>query len=211
MESIYRAFVSNTSRFRTRSEHILTSSYTHSFEGAYLASQLISEIWLSWCRFCRSLIIASCNGSISRKGVVIQARSMNNNPGRVAYEFKQYKSGASPKPNGVITQAYNEPTWGDVSALLTVLPGLNPSNLASLSSGFGLSLQGPQHLQITRNTIAHLNADGIRSFNQILIFYSGLPTRHPSDLIRWKDPVKNTQVIFSWIDDLETIASTVTN
>jgi hypothetical protein len=211
MESIFRAFVSNTSRFRTRSEHVLNSSYSHSFESTYLTSQIISEIWLSWCRFCRDLIIASCNGSATRSGTLIQARSMNNTPERLAYEFKQYKFGNNPRPSGVITQSYNEPTWGDVSAMLTVLPGLNPSNLSSLLSGFGLSLQGPQHLQITRNTISHLSADGVRSFKQILVFYAGVPIRHPSDLIRWKDPSKNTEVIFSWIDDLETIASTVTS
>jgi hypothetical protein len=153
----------------------------------------------------------SCNGSTTRKGIIVQSRNMNNSAERVAYEFKQYKSGNTPGPRGLVTQSYNEPTWGDVSALLAVLPGLNPSNLSTLMSGFGLSLRGPQHLQITRNTIAHLNADGIKSFQQILIFYSGHISNHPSDLICWQDPAKNTQVIFSWIDDLETIASIATS
>lgn len=210
MDTIYKSFISNTTRFRARAENVMTKLHEHPYETTYISSQLISEVWMSWCRFCCNVIYASCNGSISREGKPIAARAFDNTHGRLAYEFKISSKGGTPKSGGTISLYYQEPTWGDIQSILKAIPIINPSNLSTLQSGFGIPLLGPQHLQKTRNTIAHLIPDALPSFRSILVHYSGSKIIHPSEIIKLTDPAKKTQVLFSWIEDLEIIATQVT-
>jgi hypothetical protein len=210
MDEIYRQYISNSVRTRQRVEHILTYKYENSYEMRYLISQSLSELWLSWCRFCREVLHLSCCGTKLRSGALVAPRSSDNSIKRIAYEFKEASKGNSIKPGKAISHHYQEPTWGDVTNILKAIPVINPSNLSTLSSGWGLPFMAAQHLQTTRNTIAHLMPDSLPQFRKILVSYSGSRIAHPSEIALWKNPSKNTLVIFSWLEDLETMASLVT-
>jgi len=128
----------------------------------------------------------------------------------VAYEAKRYAKGKSITPTGRINYRRHEPTWGDVSFLLNAIPGLNTSNMTELMLGFGVSLAGPEHLQIVRNACAHIDKESMADVRSISSYYVGKSLKHPVEIIWWLAPSNKTDAIFTWLDDLEIIANLVT-
>lgn len=156
-------------------------------------------------------MLLSCQGTIDLSGRrVLKRLSADNTWERVSHEVKSYGQNKTPNRNKKITYHRHEPTWGDVNLLLKALPRLNLGNSTSLLAGFGMALKGPRHLQIIRNACVHLDEESMKEVKRISTFYKGKELKHPVDLIWWTDSAVSTDVIYSWIDDLENIALVVT-
>lgn len=104
----------------------------------------------------------------------------------------------------------HEPTWGDQNFLVRAIPGLAPNNATTLITGFGLSLNGPQHLQYVRNACAHLIPEAINQVKSLAVYYIGSSINDPIEVIWWIDPSTKTDAFYQWLEDMESIAEAVT-
>jgi hypothetical protein len=163
-----------------------------------------------WSRFCRQLLILSCNGAYLRDGTLVAPRTGDNTWQRIAYEVVEYGKRHKPKPHAKISYRSQEPTWGNVDLLLRAIPSMNLSNSARLLTALGVSLQAPTHLQIVRNACYHLNNETVSNVNSLLPYYIGTINCHPIEIIWCLDPMSRSDAIFLWYDELETIASLAT-
>lgn len=208
MRSIYETFIKAAYIFRDRADILSAerAKYTEC-QFKYLSMALLSQVWLKWCCFCRDVIITSCNGVTTRSHTFIRPRMGDNSWQRIAYEIKNRNRGIS--PGRTIRFRSQEPTWGDVTVLVDALPILSPANAHNLVTGFGLSLNGPKHIQCVRNSCYHTNVEAVDEVKSILHHYTGTVFKHPIDLIWWYDTT-GVNAIYSWLDDLEDISDIVT-
>ena len=118
MIKTYRKFVKRSETFRMRAESIyLWPTNRPDWEFKYLSASLLSDIWLTWCDFCRSVILKSCIGSKTKAGISVPPRSGLNSWGRIAYEATQAFRGRPIRPAATTRFRRHEPTWGDQSLL----------------------------------------------------------------------------------------------
>ena len=177
---------------------------------SYLTECLIANLWQVWCSFCRHVIILSCNGTLSRSNDVISSRHADNSIQRIGYEALCATRRQAPRPSRTIRFLRQEPTWGDQDKIIDIITLLNPANSSTLLSAFGLPLYGPKHLQIVRNACAHKNVETVNQVRSLTIHYSGVKISSPSDLAWQVISSNNTCGIYSWIEDLITIADQAT-
>ena len=207
----YRRFLNNTHRIRSKAETASNIPSTHDdWRFKYASVAILSEMWQSWCRFCYSIVLASCRGTNNRDGTIVPPRAAENSRGRVAYEVYEYARGRIPRKNNRFRYLSQEPTWGDVNMLLRALPDLGLSNSAKLITAFGISTQSPSHLQIVRNACYHLNSETIGQVRSIQPFYIGRVNRHPYELMWCLESVTRSDAVYFWIDELEIIAALAT-
>lgn len=208
----YRKFVKRSETSRRRAESIyLWPTNRPDWEFKYLSASLLSDIWQTWCDFCRSVILKSCIGSKTKSGISVPPRPGLNSWGRIAYEATQAFKGRPIRPAGTTTFRRHEPTWGDQSLLIRAIPVLSPANRNSLIAGFGLPFSAPRHIQAIRNACAHLNSESMNEIRRLMIYYNGTNLSHPIDIMWWLDPLSRTDAVFTWIDELEIIADHVTS
>ena len=205
-------FIASTEKLRTRVEIVLETRSTNPlWKHNYLLSGILSDLWQGWCNFCRSIVIGSCRGCVTRSGGRILPRTAVNTPERVAYEAKRYMQNNAPSSTGAVTYLRQEPTWGDTNRLPLAIAGIAPNNSMQLLGGFGAHANGPKHLQLTRNSIAHLNSETMAEVRLASLSYIfSQPIGNPVDLVLATDQVTGSLAIFSWMDDLELIADIVT-
>jgi hypothetical protein len=159
----------------------------------------LSDLWQLWCRFCRNVSFASCQGCTTSAGVVV-AQS-HATAGAVSYIASNQKKGAPPKAPGTNSLLRLEPTWGHIDKLLDVIKALQPANGANLLSAFG-TVPDLEHVRLIRNAAAHRNA---QTFADVLAFqsrYVARQIRHPLQALLWTDPGSNRSLIQSRIDDM---------
>jgi len=56
-----------------------------------------------------------------------------------------------------------------------------------------------------------MNSETISEVRKLLPLYKGKNFSHPLDLLWWIEPNDNSDAIFVWIEELELVASQVTN
>lgn len=212
MRKAYTGFIRKSSLLKTRAEKILEMRADHErWQFQYLSHALISDLWQCWCLFCREVLIQSCNGTISTRGSIIQPRNVaDNSPLRIAYEVNQYRKGQQANHGRTINFLRQEPTWGDQSVLLRVIPRLGLSNQANLMVGFGLPIYAAKHIQTVRNSSAHINSESVNEVRSLLPLYTGRGFVHPLDIIWWNEAGSGSEAIFFWVDELHTVAYLVT-
>ena len=176
----------------------------------YLTEGIISDLWQSWTNFCRTIILESCLGSKSRSGQLIPPRMGDNSWQRIGYEAFCAVRGRSIHASKVNQFMRQEPTWGDVGRLITLIQVVRPVNSAMLLTAFGLPLLGPVHLQRTRNACFHKNADTLGDVRSLFIHYRIMNFSSPCDLAWQLDPTKSTLAIYAWMDDLEVMVDKAT-
>lgn len=204
----YRAFIQSIYRLRRKTDAIYSVPGSHQdWRFHYASVNLVSELWQTWSRFCRQLIILSCNGACLRNGGTVAPRTGDNTWQRIAYEVAEYGRGHSPQVGKKIYYRYQEPTWGDVNVLLKAIPHLRLSNSTMLLTALGVSLQAPKHLQVVRNACHHLNNETMNKVRSLQPFYMGPVKHHPIEIIWCLDPASRNHAILVWYDELETIAS----
>lgn len=211
MKNIYKQFILRNVRIRNIADQIYGwPNNTPKWQFRYLSYTLVSETWQAWCLFCRAVILKSCQGAVTRSGNLVNPRTTENSWQRIAYEIQQHAKGLTPRARSRVRFQRHEPTWGDQNLLLRAIPGLAPHNSASLISGFGLSLNGPRHLQHVRNACAHLTPESINQVKNLTIYYRGASLSDPIDILWWIDPTTQTDAFYQWLDDMEAIAGIVT-
>lgn len=179
----------------------------------YLTESLMSEIWLTWCLFSRSLVHKSLRGTKTKDNQFVTARSGNNTWQAIGYQ----SSRASKSENHLSNVPSNflmrrEPTWGDISCLIKIVTALSPANKTNLLTAFGLPLQGPKHLQLVRNCAAHKTIENLLNLRtELSLIYSLNPKATPSD-IAWSLRTGTTELaINTWIDDMKNMADVATS
>lgn len=211
MISVYKKYLKRNFVLRERAECIYEWPNDASpWEFQYLSYTLLSDIWQNWCEFCREIIMLSCSGTTTRSGARVNARINDNSWQRVAYEAKQAIKGRAVQPGRLIQFRRHEPTWGDQRVLLTIIPVLAPTNTSDLLSCFGLPTYAPKHIQTIRNACAHINSETISEVRSLLPLYRGRNFSHPLDLLWWIEPNNNSDALFFWLEELESIASLTT-
>ena len=207
----YRRFLSNLDRSRRRGVEIESeSSRLTAWRLRLLTEGLISDLWQDWNNFARTVLFMSCQGCNTRNATKIRRRPCDNSFQRIGYEAKRASQDRVIVPGQVNRFRSQEPTWGDMGKVVKIILGLNPTNKNRLISAFGLSVNGPMHLQLVRNACAHKNKETMDAVRKISIHYVSQPLQQPSELV-WKLHKKNkTGALYSWISDLQVIAGIVT-
>jgi len=207
----YNKFVKHSHIIETRSLYIEQEiNALDDWEVRYLCRSLIDDLWQSWIRFVRDVIIKSCYGCTTRRGTYVTSRPSDNSWQRVGYEAIEASRGKIPKPIKKISSIRQEPTWGDIGKIIDIIVALDPSNKNELLNAFGLPLRGPKHLQIVRNACSHTHNENMADVKKISIFYIGRPIMHPVDLI-WRVEASSGNIcIYKWIDDLIDMATQAT-
>jgi|APLak6261663543_1056040.scaffolds.fasta_scaffold02259_2 hypothetical protein len=181
------------------------------WEFRFLAEALLSNLWIDWNFFVKQVLVLSCNGSITRSGVIVPARSApNNSESRITYEIMQYSKNATVNPNRTFSGAI-EPTWAHPDKIIGCITGLAPSNISTLQQAFGSAgLFGPKRIHLVRNACAHKTRS---NRNDVQVLRSLYLTNHffdPIDIIWGNNSSTNSIAIFEWIEDLEDIANLAT-
>lgn len=167
----------------------------HAYEG------LLSSAWQSWCGFCRHVTYLSLTGTQTAGGLTTASVLDVHSYGRMAYIAKQLNSNGTVKAKREL-QPHNEPTWGDQDLLVDLVSGLNPTNAQQLLSGLQLTYNGPKHMRLVRNSIAHLSANGVGEVKRILVHYRGATFLHPLDLLHWEEPASGEPAFLVWLSEL---------
>jgi hypothetical protein len=207
LEKLYNKFISRCRVFENRIEIVNSLRGTEStWKINYLTESLISEIWQTWCFFCRDLFVFSCQGDRARDGSVIAAKMPKATCKRICYIAAQTRQNASVKPNGhLLFHMRREPTWGDLDVFLDLVLKLQPTNQNNLISSFG-SFTKPKHLQLVRNCCSHKNSELFLELAGLSTTYGFTALKHPCE-IAWSNGVPST--IFAielWLYEIEQIA-----
>ena len=161
-----------------------------------LQEGLVSALWQTWCDACRSVVLNSAKGAITKSGTHVTSQYSPYTFDEIRFASMQFSRNQSVNPNRLQTIAgdHLEPTWGDFNKLQLVIVGLNPTNCYHLLSSLGTS-SSIRDLQKTRNACAHLGAESILNIRQLAPRYDNASFEHPSDVIFWRVPGIN---IYSW-------------
>tara|TARA_B110001469_G_scaffold115902_1_gene120746 strand:- start:898 stop:1554 length:657 start_codon:yes stop_codon:yes gene_type:complete len=175
LDKLYGVFDSRCKSYSSRIQHIISTRATiEEWKFNYQTEVLISDMWQSWCLFCRSLFFESCRGTKARNNASIAPRPYDNSWKRLGYEAKQYSSGSGCRPTGHINFLIRkEPTWGDLNVFLKILTNIQikPANQPHLITTFG-SFTDLKHLQRVRNACAHKNVETMQDIKQLTSSYS---------------------------------------
>lgn len=183
-----------------------------SWQHRYLTESLISDIWLSWCWFSRTLIHKSLRGTKAGDSAVIPGRSGDNSWQTIGHQCKRVLNSQNHNvsaPPGFAMRF--EPTWGDITCLIKIVTTLTPSNSEQLLTALGLPLKGPQHVQLVRNCLAHKNIESLFNIRaEFAVTYAVPRTFTPTD-IAWTNLRGSADLAIDlWIEDMRVIGDYAT-
>ena len=215
--TLIRSYTRITSRLSRRHEQAtsILEDYENDlfspWEFRFLSEALLSNLWIDWNVFVKQVLVLSCNGSITRNGLVVPARvASDNSENRITYEVKQHNNGARINPTNTFSGPI-EPTWAHPDRIISYITGLAPSNTPALQIAFGSAgLFGPKRIHLVRNACAHkskLNRKDVMALRNLYL------TNHfldPIDIIWGSNPSTYSIAIFEWIEDLGVIADLAT-
>ncbi|MFL6725019.1 MAG: hypothetical protein ACJ8FS_00715 [Sphingomicrobium sp.] len=171
-----------------------------------LQEGLISNLWQSWGRFCRDVLVNSAIGTQSLSGANVASPYAGRPEAEIAYIARQL---AQKSPVGLIKAIagpHQEPTWGDLGKINLIATGLGTSNQATLLSAFG-GAQFVSDLQLCRNASAHYCAERVADVRTARVRYNSTRFQHPSDMLRWIDPASNDPLWLNWIGEMRTVSA----
>lgn len=211
MKKLYKALISRCAVHEKRIDELRTlrpSLDKWTFDR--LTESLMSDIWQTWCLYCRNVAHTSCRGGECLDGAIIAKRlSINDNTWeRIGYEAKSRKNISGAKVNGHngFLMRY-EPTWGDLNVMLDVIQAIGTVNKNQLLTAFGMGLTSINHLQKARNACAHKNVETISELsNEMVIYYSISHLKKPSDLAWSFLRGSHTFAFYNWLFEMRIIA-----
>ena len=171
---------------------------------------LLSQTWQSWGRFCRQTVMASGLGCVTRNGNHLAPTVTPAQWERISYVAMCVKNQSTVKAGKTNKILRYEITWGDVNRLINIINFVNPQNKGQLLTGFGAIGRGPRHLQIVRNSAAHLNHETFSDVRALIPVYDTVRSRHPTDALFWIDPTTQNFAYLSWVQDMRDAANIVT-
>jgi hypothetical protein len=168
---------------------------------------LLSYTWQAWGRFCRDLVMHSCLGGTTKAGVALPISIAPASKERVSYLAIRAKQGNAPVAGSTNSIWRYEPTWGDVSTLVKIIPVANPANSTQLLTAFGGISKGPVHLQKVRNATAHANDQNFKEILALQLYYLGSPIRFPCEACFWVDTATGDFAFITWVEEMRFVAS----
>lgn len=186
--------------------HIVLRSFRRRIDRASLQEGLISTLWQSWCAYCRSTLVGSVQGAMTKNGVLTTSVYSQRSESEITFVAKQFAQGNNVNTIRALSGSHLEPTWGDPSKLNLMILGLQPSNHGTLITAFS-ACSSLNDLQMCRNANAHLNIDRLIDVNLARVRYLQTDYAHPSDVMQWIDPATNDYLWKSWIDEMMLISS----
>lgn len=171
-----------------------------------LQEGLISALWQSWGKFCRDVLVQSASGARVASGAITNSPYSTNTEAEIAYVARQLAQNANIGNIKALVGAHQEPTWGDLTKINSIVSGLGSSNQATLLSAFGAA-QFLSDLQLCRNASAHYCADRIADVRAARVRYNSTAFRHPSDMLRWLDPQTQDPLWRHWIGEIRVVAA----
>lgn len=211
MRDMYKAFVSRCSVHQKRIDELRSRRGSlDTWTMSRLTESLMSDIWQTWCLYCRNIAHISCRGSICLDGNAFSARISHpdNSWRRLGYEAQNRRNQNRITNNGHQTFLMRyEPTWGDLDVMLEIIQALAPVNQNTLSSAFGMGMVSLKHLQLARNACAHKNVETITQLSQQMkIHYQFNNLKEPSDLAWSFLRGTTTFAFYNWLLEMKTIA-----
>lgn len=165
---------------------------------------VLSHVWQAWCRFCRSVAIESCLGTVDLSGRqyigVIGANSDNDVSG-ASIRIRKHRYPIWGYPNNLLR---NEPTWGDVDVLIDIIQGTAPANSGSLLGMCTMAGPSANILQTIRNAAAHHNHQTMSEVHRIGSQFSTFPLTHPCQSLFWIDLNSKRYLFPEAVDSLST-------
>jgi hypothetical protein len=172
----------------------------------HLLEGVLSDAWQYYCSFVRNLIIRSATGCNTSHGVVHLASIVPNCWQRASFVAIKSAKGVAIPAAGLNSLLRKEPTWGDSSKILLIVPALNPGNAMNLISHLASGLNGPKHCQIVRNACAHKNLQTKAEVQNLATTYIATSIKYPTDALTWREPGTQQYAFLSWLDDMRLIA-----
>lgn len=212
LTACYKKIIGRLNRRAYQAQVILTTPKLTPWELRFLSESLLSNIWLDWNEFTKSILMASCNGSLDRSGNTIMARPSINTEERIRYEFKKYSNGGSPNASGVDFGPL-EPTWAHSQYVIPAIQGLAPGNSSRLQSAYGnATLVGHKRIHAVRNATAHKSRHNRIDIAALRANYITEHYLDPIDIIWGFDKHDRSKIaIFQWLEDLIDIADIATS
>jgi hypothetical protein len=154
-----------------------------------LLEGLLSHAWQAWGSFCRTCVVDSCVGTVTRTGIIIAALPNAASEAHVSGAAIRAKTQPHPPywlaPNTVLRA---EPTWGDVDVLVKVVSRLRPGNYTQLLAAFSSGHRSARALQLIRNGAAHNHVQTLNDINTLRTNYIVFPLNHPTHAMFWIEP-----------------------
>jgi hypothetical protein len=172
-----------------------------------LLEGVLSHVWQAWCRFCRRIIMESCQGTQNCSGVAIPAVALAHSDSAVsgaAVSIKRKRKNIWGAPNSVLR---DEPTWGDVDVLLDIIVGLSPANSVVLTGMCTMAASSAKILQAARNAAAHHNFQTVASLIKLSGPYSVFSISHPCQAMFWLDTLSGNYLLTEAIEGLKDAAT----
>jgi len=178
-----------------------TASSDFTLEDECLLEGMLSRIWQSWCKFCRTLFIQSCLGT-STPSQPILALPQAVSEQSVSQAVIHAKKGKHPYWQGVNSVLRYEPTWGDCDVLLDVVNKLSPANATNLKDVCVIGDPGAGILQTIRNAAAHNNVETSLALQRKSAAYFTFPIAHPVQALFWVDSASSDHLIVAAVEAL---------
>lgn len=213
MLTTYNKIVARISRRRSQCDHILdrqTSGQLNPWEFRFLSESLLSNAWIDWNDFVKTVLLKSCGGTTLRSGATVAPRIGDNSEARIRYEVAQLAQGRAPKP-GKVTSGGIEPTWAHAARIVATVSGLGVANATALSGAFSAGgLVGPGRMQLVRNACAHKSIDNWKAVEMLRTYYVANRYLSPIDIIWAENANTKSFAIYEWLEHLEDIADLAT-
>lgn len=207
LANLYKNFDSRCKSYDVRLNNIITSkAHIEEWQFNYQTEVLISDIWQNWSRFCRNLVLLSCQGTKARDMSIICKRNQDNSWKRIGYEASMAVKKRPLTTNGHINFKLRlEPTWGDIDAFITIVNTLSPANKNTLTSIFG-SFSSLKDLQKVRNACAHKNAETILDLGILRKNYGFTKLKCATDIAWESSIIHSVKAIELWLYEMNLIA-----
>lgn len=178
------------------------SDFVH--EDICMLEGILSHVWQGWCRFCRSLVIESCTGTIDLSGNIcpqLPGALSEQHVSAAAIRIKQRRTPIWGSQNAILR---HEPTWGDVDVLTDIIRGTALSNSGALLGMCTMASPSAKILQGARNAAAHHNSQTVSDLYRISGTFTTFPISHPCQALFWVENSSGKHLLPAAIEGLIT-------
>ena len=169
---------------------------------------LVSALWQAWNHFSRSAVLFSAQGTVTSTGTRTNSLYSHLSERELLYVCRAAAHGQRVTQIRPLIGSHLEPTWGDAKKINNIVSAIQPSNEASLITGFGLRSLSLD-LQVVRNACAHVSTDQVAKISRMRTKYANTRFSHPSDVLFWTEPLTGNEAWRVWIDELLASATRV--
>ena len=174
-----------------------------------LLEGILSRIWQTWCKFCRSCLFESCMGTVTASGRVITPHPCATTAEHVsgaAIQARQFRPGGVYWGN-TNSSIRKEPTWGDVDVLVDIVTRLSPINASQLAAAFSSGWSSTKAIQKIRNASAHINIETMAEVQGLRPGYISFPIGHATHALFWIETLTSDFLVSHAIATMKTTAT----